>query len=130
MTPEDDSVAREFLADARSLVNRPSGQTLGLWPRAAVLLARQAFETALKTYWSAVVPGVEKCSTRAQLLCLGAYVSDDEFARRASQVWTSLSRAAHFHPYELPPTHEELLAWFEGVLEVIDKTETVWRRAR
>jgi hypothetical protein len=40
-----------------------------------------------------------------------------------------LSRAAHFHPYELPPTHEELIAWFDGVSEVIEKTETqVWGR--
>jgi hypothetical protein len=87
------------------------------------LLARQSLEVALKTYWSAAAPGVEDCSTRAQLLCLGSYVSDEEFARRANQVWTSLSRAAHFHPYELPPTIEELTAWFQAVSEVIEKTE-------
>ena len=116
-----------MLTTARALIDRASVDTRGLWPRAAVLLARQSLEVALKTYWSAAAPGVEECSTRAQLLCLGPYVSDEEFARRANQVWTSLSRAAHFHPYELPPTIEELTAWFQAVSEVIEKTEESWR---
>jgi hypothetical protein len=124
---EDVSRARQLLSTARVLIDRASIDTRGLWPRAAVLLARQSLEVALKTYWSAVAPGVEDCSARAQLLCLGSYARDDEFARRANQVWTTLSRAAHFHPYELPPTHEELIAWFEGVTELIEKTEAqVW----
>ena len=127
MTAGNDSVARELLASARTLVDRSSVDTRGLWPRAAVLLARQSLEAALKKYWSTVAPGVEECSMRAQLLCLGSYVSDHEFARRANLVWTSLSRAAHFHPYELPPTHEELVTWFECVAEVLDKTEAAWR---
>jgi hypothetical protein len=127
MSTGEDSVARELLTTARELIDRASVDTRGLWPRAAVLLARQSLEVALKTYWSAAAPGVEECSTRAQLLCLGSYVSDEEFARSANQVWTSLSRAAHFHPYELPPTIEELTAWFQAVSEVNEKTEESWR---
>jgi hypothetical protein len=123
----EDTVAREILASARGLLDRASGDTRGLWPRAAVLLKRQALEVALKTYWSAVAPGVETCSARAQLLCLGPYLGDAGVARRAHQAWTALSRAAHFHPYELPPTREELLAWHEVVLEAIEATETRWR---
>lgn len=128
MSTGEDSVARELLTTAHELIDRASVDTRGLWPRAAVLLARQSLEVALKTYWSAAAPGVEDCSTRAQLLCLGSYVSDEAFARRANQVWTSLSRAAHFHPYELPPTIEELTAWFQAVSEVIEKTEESWRK--
>jgi len=128
MSTGEDSVARELLTTARELIDRASVDTRGLWPRVAVLLARQSLEVALKTYWSAAAPGVEDCSTRAQLLCLGSYVSDEAFARRANQVWTSLSRAAHFHPYELPPTIEELTAWFQAVSEVIEKTEESWRK--
>jgi hypothetical protein len=124
---DDDSPARELLSTARLLIDRASVDTRGLWPRAAVLLARQALEVALQTFWSRAAPGAETCSTRAQLLCLGSYVSDDDLARRAHQVWTTLSRASHFHPYELPPTHEELVAWFDGVAAVIDKTEQAWR---
>lgn len=83
---------------------------------------------ALKTYWSAVAPGAEECSARAQLLCLGPFLGDDEVGRRAHQVWTALSRAAHFHPYELPPTREELEAWLAGVAAVVERTERAWLR--
>ena len=127
MSGVQDTVAREILASARSLVDRSLAETSGLWPRAAVLLQRQALEVALKSYWSAKAPGVEGCSTRAQCLCLGTYLRNDEMARRAHQAWAALSRAAHFHPYELPPTREELLAWDEVVMEVVEATEREWR---
>ena len=133
MTGGEDTVAREILASARSLLDRASTETSGLWPRAAVLLQRQALEVALKTYWSFKAPGVEECSTRAQFLCLGTYLRSssglpaEDVARRAHQAWAALSRAAHFHPYDLPPTREELLAWDEVVSEVIEATEKGWR---
>lgn len=122
-----ETVAREILASANDLLERSSADTSGLWPRAAVLLQRQALEVALKTYWSLKAPGTEECSARAQLLCLGTYLRDESLARRAYHVWTALSRAAHFHPYELPPTREELMGWQEAVVEVIDATERGWR---
>jgi hypothetical protein len=123
----EDTVARGLLATARSVIERESTDTRGLWPRAAVLLTRQSLEVALKTYWSLKAPGTEECSTRAQLLCLGAYAGDDEMGRRANQVWTVLSRASHVHPYELSPTREELLTWMDTVREVVEKTERAWR---
>jgi hypothetical protein len=55
-------------------------------------------------------------------------LSDDGVARRAHHAWTALSRAAHFHPYELPPTREELVAWHEVVMQLIDATEAGWRQ--
>jgi len=121
------TVARELLATARSLADRPDGETRGLWPRAAVLLARQSLEVALKTYWSAKAAGVEEASLRAQLLCLGTWVSDEPFARRAHQAWSALSRASHHHPYELTPTRDELVGWFDTVLEVVEVTEAACR---
>jgi hypothetical protein len=127
MTDADETVARGILASARQLLDRSSADTRGLWPRASVLLQRQALEVALKTYWSAKARGVEECSTRAQFLCLGAYLRNETAARQAHLVWTALSRAAHFHPYELPPTREELLAWHDTVLEFLDTTEQAWR---
>ena len=128
MSADDETVARELLGFARSLLERSTEDTQGLWPRAAVLLARQGLEVALKTYWSAKAPGLEECSTRAQLLCLGTYAGNDPLAGRANQVWAALSRAAHFHPYELPPTREELLLWFDTVQEVLEGTEAAWNR--
>ena len=133
MSDREDTVAREILASAKSLFDRASTETSGLWPRAAVLLQRQALEVALKTYWSAKAPGVEQCSTRAQFLCLGTYLRSSsgsnahDVARRAHQAWAALSRAAHFHPYELVPTWEELMALDEVVSEVIEATEEGWR---
>lgn len=123
----EDTVARELLQSARTLIDRVSIDTSGLWPRAAVLLTRQSLEVALKTYWSAKARGAEECSTTAQLLCLGAYCGDDDLARRAGQVWAALSRASHAHPYELAPTCDELLTWIDTVADVVDKTERAWR---
>ena len=127
MTGAEETVAREILASAKQLIDRSSSDTRGLWPRAAVLLQRQALEVALKTYWSAKARGVEECSTRAQFLCLASYLRNEPVARRAHLAWTALSRAAHFHPYELPPTREELLAWHDTVLQLLDTTEEDWR---
>ena len=45
----------------------------------------------------------------------------------AHQAWAALSRAAHFHPYELVPTREELLAWDEVLMEIVEVTESEWR---
>jgi hypothetical protein len=123
MTTGADTIARELLESARLLIDRHSADTRGLWPRAAVLLIRQALEVAVKTYWSAKAPGTEECSCRAQLLCLGPYIGDEALARRASQAWSELSGAAHVHPYELPPTREEIVGWIERVRDVVDVTE-------
>ena len=124
---DDVTVARELLASARSMIERPAQTTAGVWPRAAALLARQALEVALKTYWSAKSSGTEDVSMRAQLLCLEAMLGDDDVARRAHAAWGALSRACHYHAYELAPTGGELLAWCEDVQVVIERTEREWR---
>lgn len=127
MTTGAATVARELLESARLLMDRHSIDTRGLWPRAAVLLVRQSLEVALKTYWSAKAPGAEECPTRAQVLCLGAYVGDEQLGRRAAQVWAELSQASHVHPYDLPPTREELLGWMATVSDVVERTERGWQ---
>ena len=123
-----DTFARQLLESARALADRPAAETLGRWPRAAVLLARQSLEVAIRTYWSKIAPGVEEAPMRAQLLCLGAWLSDEDLARRAHQVWGVLSHASHHHPYELTPTREELVGWCDTVQDVIEGTERAWRR--
>ena len=105
----------ELVARARQLLERPDAMTAGIWPRATALLARQALEAALAELWHARAPGVEKCSARAQLLCLPYYLRDEALAERVSYTWAGLSRACHQHPYELPPTSAELAAWLETV---------------
>lgn len=125
--PDEESLspAAELLASARGLVARASAGTTGLWPRASALLARQALEVALRTFWSLKARGTEECSLRAQLLCLGRFLADEPLARRAHLAWAALSRACHHHPYDLPPTQEELLAWCDTVGEVVARTERV-----
>ena len=121
------TVARELLAHGRSMVDRHSVGTRGVWPRAAALLVRQALEVALKTYWSARARGLEEASMHAQLLCLDGTLNDREVGRRAHAAWSALSRAVHYHAYELAPTSEELLTWCADVAVVIDRTEREWR---
>ena len=127
MSGDADTVARDLLAHVDDLLDRASPDTAGLWPRAAALLTRQALEVALRTFWSARAPGVEGCSMRAQLLCLGRHVGDEALGRRAHLTWSALSAACHHHAYELAPTREELLTWRQAVAEVIERTERAWR---
>ena len=122
-----DTVARELLGAVDDLLHRASPATAGLWPRAATLLTCQALEVALRTFWSKRAPGVEACSARAQLLCLGQHIGDEPLAKRAHVVWAALSGACHYHPYDLAPTREELRGWRDVVLEVVERTERAWR---
>ena len=112
----DDSV--ELVREARNLLLYSDPATAGLWPRAASLLARQDLEGGLRRFWLEHAPGVENCSTHAQLLCLPNYL-DPEVARKAEHAWVALSRASHHHPYELAPTEAELRAWIDDVEDVL-----------
>ena len=108
-----------LLTNARTLLQRADPATAGIWPRATVFLVRLAIELALDDFWRKRAPGVERCSARAQLLCLPAYLKDNEYlARRVAYAWSGLSRASHHHVYELPPTFSELAGWIETVEEL------------
>ena len=122
-----DTPARQLLADVDELLGHASTGTAGLWPRAAALLTRQALEVAVATFWSATAPGVESCSKKAQLLCLGRYLGDEPLAQRAHVAWSGLSASCHYHVYDLAPTLEELQAWRDSVFEVVERTERAWR---
>lgn len=128
MSPDLGTVARELLDAARICAGGGGEPSPALWTRAAVLLARQALEVELRTYWSCVEQGMEDAPMRAQLLALGTSLGDTATAGRAHAVWAALSRAGHHHPYELLPTREELLAWCADVALVVERTERAWRR--
>ena len=106
---------REILAAARLMLSRAGSTTMGLWPRAASLLGRQALEESLDQLWRNEAPGMEGCSMRAQLLALPAYLGDEALAEDTSHTWWALTRATHQHAYELPPTMEELDRWLNEV---------------
>ena len=111
-TPQD------LLTQAQDLLSRATPETRGLWPRAAALLARQALESSLDSYWRSKNLPVAECSTKAQLLCLSEYLKDQPLAKEAHHVWSALSRACHHHPYELAPTAGELVGWV-GMVTVL-----------
>jgi hypothetical protein len=114
MTPE------ELLAEARQLIQRPDAVTAGIWPRAAALLARQALELAMTALWDASpqAAGLSGCKMRSQLLCLTTHV-DEDTAARAAYLSAALSRACHYHTYELAPTAAELTRWLDETAQIV-----------
>jgi hypothetical protein len=101
-------ISLELLKSADWILSEPRSATAGVWPRATALLARQAIEVALLEFWLVRAPGLEWCTTHAQLLCLPDYISDRTVAENAAHAWNTLSRICHHHPYELLPTAAEL----------------------
>jgi hypothetical protein len=111
------SATGEVLTMARSLLDRASPETAGLWPRAAALLGRQALEIAVDEFWGQRKMALIACPTRPQLICLREYLDDDDLTGRLHHAWNALSRACHHHPYELSPTVGELRGWLDVVEE-------------
>ncbi len=117
-SPQSISTPEELLAGADRLLGTATASTTGVWPRAVALLLRHALEEALRRYWQARKPQLAHCPPHAQALCLESY-ADPDTARRWSATWAGLSRACHYHGYELAPTQGELCAWRDDVDRVI-----------
>lgn len=113
----------EILSEADALIRIRGGGGAGLWPRTAAVLGRQAIEGALRQYWDLREPGLARCSSHAQLLCLVAYFGKRELAQETSVAWSALSRACHHHPYELSPTAGELRAWLTTAQAFAEEVE-------
>ncbi len=108
---------REILYRAIDLLERPTSETAGLWPRATAVLARQALERGLSELLSAKAEGIQRAPIRAQLLCLRVLLDDTATADEVNVAWWALSRACHHLSYELPPTAAELRA----LIDVVDR---------
>ena len=111
MTPQ------QLLEQAGQLLNTPTTDTRGCWPRACAWLIRLALEKALDQYWAQILPEAALCPMRPQLLLLPSYAGTS-IAERARDAWTGLSRAAHHHAYELAPTAAELRTWHTAVSQL------------
>jgi hypothetical protein len=120
--------AHALVSAARDLVRNEGATTAGLWPRAAALLARQGLELAMARLWDVTAPGLEKTSSRCQLLCLGDMLNDRELGGRATLTWNSLSGACHHRVYELAPTASELNSALETVWDVAEAVEELRTR--
>lgn len=95
---------------ADTLLTQPGPGPAGAWSRAAACSIRLAIEQALRELWDATVPELNDCSMRVQLLALPKFVPGAA-AIDVSELWHTLSRAAHHHDYELAPTAAELRTW-------------------
>ncbi len=114
----------ELLHAARDLMQRPDAPLDGIWPRAAALLARQALEAAMGELWAAnrQAAGLSAATMRSQELCLTAYL-DPSTASRAVYLLAALSRACHYHPYELAPTAAELSGWLDQAAQIVTQIQ-------
>jgi hypothetical protein len=115
--------AHALVSAARDLIRADDAMTAGLWPRAAALLARQGLELAMARLWEVTAPGLERTSTRCQLLCVGDMLNDRELGGRTTLTWHSLSNACHHRVYELPPTAGELNSALETVWDLAEAVE-------
>jgi hypothetical protein len=115
--------AHALVSAARDLIRGDDATTAGLWPRAAALLARQGLERAMVRLWEVTAPGLQRTSTRCQLLCVGDMLNDRGLGGRATLTWNSLSSACHHRVYELPPTASELNLALETVWDLAEAVE-------
>jgi hypothetical protein len=122
--------AHALVSAARDLVKDDDASTAGLWPRAAALLARQGLELAMTRLWQVTAPGLERTSTRCQLLCVGDMLNDRKLGGRATLTWHSLTNACHHRVYELPPTAGELNDALETVWDLAEAVEQLRGRMR
>lgn len=100
----------ELLEQARALLERATSPLSGIWPRAAVLLARQALEAALDEFWMSKFLDMDTVSMRAQMACLPDYM-DPEEAASLSEMWAVLTQACHYQSFDLGPTVGEVRSW-------------------
>ena len=117
--------SQELVDAATLLLGKSARPTLGVWSRAVALLARQSIEQSLNVLWRARAPGLEACSTHAQLLCLPFYLRDMDLAQSSSYAWMALTRVCHHHPYELLPNNGELTALVDIARQLAAKTRDV-----
>ena len=65
---------------------------------------------------------MSRCTMRSQLLCLTAYL-DPGTASRAAYLFAALSRACHYHSYELAPTAAELTGWLDQAAQIVTQLQ-------
>ncbi|MEU7628428.1 hypothetical protein AB0C34_00390 [Nocardia sp. NPDC049220] len=87
----------------------------GLWSRAVAWILRIALEQSVDDLWLRLAPALARCPMRAQLIALRAFAGP-EVAARVAALWAALSRAAHYHDYELAPSVTDLRRWREQAI--------------
>ena len=91
--------------------------------RAAAILARQALEGAIASALASEGVAPERMSFRAQMETLRHLRNLDRGVTDAFFAWAALSRATHYHGYELPPTKAALTGWMRLACQAIESLE-------
>ena len=113
------SDAATVLALARGTLDL--GELAGeMRPRAAAILTRQALEQAVGDALRAEGADPRQLAFRTQLEVLGHLRPRDARPADAAFAWAALSRATHYHGYELPPTREALDDWMALAARAIE----------
>lgn len=118
------AVPAVLIRESRAVLDRPpSDDVPGLWERAAVLLARQALEETLDSFWRNRSRDLLKRSIpmRVKLLCLGAFMNNDYCtAADVAQLWSTLSNACHFDAHHPTSGAEEIHIWIDRTEELCE----------
>ncbi len=112
----------QLLAAAERLLERPGKAAADAWTRAAALLARQALEQSLDSYWRSRGLAMTRLATGPQLICLADYLDDRSLGESVRHAWGALSDACHHPAYELAPSASELRGWIATVRELVQRT--------
>lgn len=116
--------ARHLVALAESFSDTPD-----FAKQTRVLLLRQALEGAVSDYWQILCPGAERSPRGIQMLCLQAFMPDEQLAAEVRAAWVTLSMFCHHHPYDSPPSDQRLDLVMGVVRRFVDHAEEAQRAA-
>lgn len=96
-----------------------------------VFLVRGVLEEELDRLWDVTFGGMKKANRYTQLTCLkqlardGRIAMDTVIAEDLHSAWATLSRACHYHEYDLTPTVSELELWIDQVEQLREYLRTL-----
>jgi hypothetical protein len=114
----------DLISGARDLLRLEGSSSVGLWSRAAAVVARQGLEAALDELWARRCPGLQETSARCQLACLPFFLEDEALAQRAETAWANLSATVHYAG-ELPQLPSEVEAWLSDAWQVANAVQRI-----
>jgi hypothetical protein len=86
------------------------------------ILARQALEETLDTFWQSKLPGFKYCTSRSQLITLPYYLDDAGLAAEVTYAWYALSTVCHHSVCGLPASLAEMTHLVEIVECLLNAT--------
>ena len=120
----------DILGGVRSLLHQPQSLK-GAWLRGVVFPIRGVLEKEVDRFWEATFDGMKGANRSTKFICLKHLARDrciamkDELAGEVYSAWKTLSRACHYHGYDLTPTVSELKLWIDQVERLCKSLRTL-----